>query len=359
MAAGLHGARGQRRWSKSGGVRHVDSSAARDTEVSRDACSTWARLRGWLAAAAIASVSGTTLADARSGASCPPPPAPPGIEQVRAAQDNARDHGLLWRLSKGGHDSYLFGTIHVGKLQWSFPGPTLSRVLGRTDTLALELDLGDPAMARQLQSATSGSDAPAVPAALRQRLDAQIAASCLPADALQALHPVLQVLTLTLLAARADALDAAYAQELMLAAQARAAGREIVSLESVEQQLRLLLPTDALEVQTMVDEALDQLERGLARPTLRRLAQAWADGDLAMLEQYARWCGCADTEAQRALLRRLNDERNANLARGIDALHAQGRSVFAAVGALHMTGPQALPKLLAQRGYAVQRVPLR
>ena len=37
--------------------------------------------------------------------------------------------------------------------------------------------------------------------------------------------------------------------------------------------------------------------------------------------------------------------------RRIDALHREGRRVFAAVGSLHMTGAQALPKLMAARGY--------
>jgi uncharacterized protein YbaP (TraB family) len=222
--------------------------------------------------------------------------------------------------------------------------------------LALEIDLGDPAAAG-LMRAASRSDVPALPAALRQRLDAQILAACLPVDALAGLHPVLQALSLTLLAARQDALDAAYAQELMLAAQARAAGRRIVALERIELQLGLLLPSDAAQTQALLEQALEQLERDRVRPMLRRLAQAWADGDLATLEQYASWCECADSEDQRAMLRRLNDDRNADLADGIDALHAQGHRVFAAVGALHMTGPQALPRLLAQRGYRVQRVP--
>jgi uncharacterized protein YbaP (TraB family) len=31
--------------------------------------------------------------------------------------------------------------------------------------------------------------------------------------------------------------------------------------------------------------------------------------------------------------------------------------VFAAVGALHMTGPQGLPRLMAARGYLVERIP--
>ena len=55
-------------------------------------------------------------------------------------------------------------------------------------------------------------------------------------------------------------------------------------------------------------------------------------------------------------MRRLNDDRNPALAQRIDALHGQGRRVFAAVGALHMTGAQALPRLMAERGYRVERI---
>lgn len=319
----------------------------------------WPRLGcAWrAAAAALAFVlgSGAVLADTRPDAHCPTPPTAPTTAQWQAAQREARDHGLLWRIRKHGRVSYLFGTIHVGTLAWSQPGPALARAMAQTDLLALELDLADAAIAAQLRKAQQ-APAAELPAALRLRLDAQRAAACLPVDALQGLHPVLQVLTLTLLAAQQDGLDTAYAQEPMLAAAARAGGRPIVSLESVEQQLAALLPPDAAQVQALVADALEQLERRQAVPTLRRLAQAWADGDLAALQDYAQWCACADTEAQRALLRRLNDDRNAHLAERIDALHGQGRRVFAAVGALHMTGPQALPALLAQRGFEVQRI---
>ena len=63
-----------------------------------------------------------------------------------------------------------------------------------------------------------------------------------------------------------------------------------------------------------------------------------------------------NTEAEAKFYRRLNDERNPGLAAGIDKLHRDGKRVFAAVGALHMTGPKALPTLLANMGYKVERV---
>jgi uncharacterized protein YbaP (TraB family) len=294
------------------------------------------------------------LGGAVAAPSCPPPPAAPSADQLQAAQREARDVGLLWRMSKDGRDSWLFGTIHVGKLAWSAPGPGLRQALSRSDVLALEIDPLDPQLAAHLQQAMR--DAPPADAALRQRLQAQSVAACLGADALQGLHPMLQLVTLTLLQARQDGLDAAFAQELVLAATARAAGLRIVALESAQQQMDALLPADAAQMQQLLEQGLEQLERGHASQVLRRLATAWAAGDLDTLERYAEWCECADDEAQRAWLRRLNDDRNAHLAASIDALHAGGQRVFAAVGALHMTGAQALPKLLKQRGYKVQRV---
>jgi uncharacterized protein YbaP (TraB family) len=280
----------------------------------------------------------------------------PSAAQWQAAQREARDVGLLWRLSKDDRESWLFGTIHVGKLAWTAPGPALRQALARSDVLALEIDPTDPQLAARLQQATR--DAPTADAATRRRLQAQAAAACLSDDALQGLHPMLQLMTLTLLQARQDDLEAAFSQELMLATAARAAGLRIVALESVEQQIAALLPQDPLLMQRLLEQSLDQLERGRASVVLRRLAEAWAAGDLDTLERYAEWCECADSDTQRAWLRRLNDERNAHLAAGIDALHARGQKVFAAVGALHMTGAQALPRLLQQRGYTVQRLGL-
>jgi uncharacterized protein len=108
----------------------------------------------------------------------------------------------------------------------------------------------------------------------------------------------------------------------------------------------------------LLDQALDQLDDGQARTTLVRLAQAWSDGDLDTIAHYEQWCECARDDAERAFLARLNDDRNPALAERIAALHARGDAVFAAVGALHMTGARALPALLRERGFTVERVAL-
>jgi uncharacterized protein len=283
--------------------------------------------------------------------SCPPPV----VEAPRAAVAAATDQGLLWRLSRDDRDSYLFGTLHVGKPAWRRFGPRVSAALRSSDVLALEVDPSDPSIAEGMAAAAPPPD---LPADLQARLNAAFARACISAQVLAGLHPVLQATTLTVLEARWLGLAPAYALEQLLLAQARVQGARVVSLESAAQQVAALVPADAQQAQDMLSSSLQQLEDRSGRRVLRRLTQAWMRGDLKALENYATWCECAANDEERVLMRRLNDERNPALAAGISAQHQQGARVFAAVGALHMTGPLSLPKLLAQQGFKVERVPL-
>ncbi|MCW5661286.1 MAG: TraB/GumN family protein [Burkholderiaceae bacterium] len=312
----------------------------------------WLALVCWGASQIAAAAEAASAPGAATG--CPPVAKPPTAEQVQAAQRDARDRGFLWRITQHGRSSYLFGTLHMGRMPWIFAGPRLREALARTDTLALELDLTDPAV---LQNPPALATAPMpLTDAQRARLSRQIAAACVPESALQRLNPLMQAITLTVLAARWEGLDASFAQEIVLATAARAQQRPIVSLETAQSQLALLLPNDPGEAQRLLDQSLEQLEKGRARPLLRRLAEAWAEGRLQEIEDYAQWCECADTPQDRAFMRRLNDERNAPMAERIDALHRDGKRVLVAVGALHMTGEQGLPRLMAARGYTVERL---
>lgn len=290
---------------------------------------------------------------------CPPVATQPTPEQLRTAIAQARDHGFLWRFERDGRDGYLYGTVHVGKLAWAVPGPTVSEALRASDTLALELDFSDPALARKVADslATPGGAAPVLPPALQARLDRLARAACLPPQAQQ--HPVMQALALTTLAARVDGLDPAYAQEFTLTGFMTMLQRKVVSLETPELQMAALVPPDAADAQRLVQQMVEQLEADRTRGMVVRLADVWARGDLEQLERYDQWCECVETDEDRRQLQRLNDERNPGLAERIDALHREGRRLFVAVGALHMTGPQTLPRLLAQRGFTVRRVPLR
>jgi uncharacterized protein YbaP (TraB family) len=314
-------------------------------------------LRSGLGGLAIALAAAAAGATPPAPSACPPQAQPVSAEQAQAWQREARDRGFLWRIVRDGRVSYLYGTMHVARPQWMLPGPRLLQALDASDTVALELDMLDPDIQRRLAAAMAADAAAPLPDALAERLRAQVRAACLPPEAMAGLAPALQLVTLETLAARRDGLDPAYAIDGFLAAYARGHGKSVRSLETPELQLALL-KGDPQTARQELEHGLEQLERGTVRPMLLRIARVWEQGREAELARYAQWCDCADTEADRAALRRLLDDRNAPLADAIDALHTGGQRVFAAVGALHMVGPLGLPALLAQRGYAVRRIDL-
>jgi uncharacterized protein len=314
-------------------------------------------MRRWLVAGCVVLVATAASAQSATTTSCPPQAQAPTPQQTQQALARATDRGVLWRITRDGRTSHLYGTIHVGTLDWAFPGAKVRAALDASRTLALEIDPLDPSVQADLKR--SDGTKPTVPAALAERLVRQRDRACLPAQALAAMHPILQAVTVMLVDAARDGLHIAYGLEYALAGFARQRGMTVVSLETAQRQLDAIIPKDAAQAERALASTLDQLDDGTARRVLKRLADAWERGDLATIEGYEQWCECIRDEEDRAALRALNDERNPALADKIAALHAQGQSVFAAVGALHMTGAQALPALMAARGFRVERVQFR
>jgi uncharacterized protein len=305
----------------------------------------------WLLSVAVFS------AQAQPAAACPPQATAPTPQQVQDAQAQARDRGFLWRVSKDGRTHHLFGTIHVGKLEWAFPGAKLRAALADAQTVAFELDPLDPAVQTSLRTAGAGSTK--LPVALDEQLKREVQRACIPAQVLAGLHPMMQAMTAMMVDAARDGLQVAYGQEFVLAGAAKARKLRTVSLETPQRQLAAIIPDDPVQAERLLASTLEQMQSGLGRQVLLRMAAAWERGDLDEIEHYERWCDCVKTAEDRAMLVALNDERNPAMAERIEALHREGQRLFVAVGALHMTGPKALPALLQARGFRVERVEFR
>ena len=309
-----------------------------------------------LAATALVVGPGPSAAAGIDAAStCPPAAEPLGAEGIAAGMRAAQDHGFLWRISKDGRTSYLYGTIHAARREWMFPGPTIVEAMRASDTVALELDVLDPDIQRRLAASIGPRRAEPLPAALQRRLAQRQAAECVDAAVWGRFSPEFQVASLTVLAARRDGLDPGHAIDLVLAAAARDLDKPVVSLETPESQMQALQMATQAETLAFVRDGLDELDAGRAGPQIARIAKVWVEGDYGELSRYAKWCGCMRTKAERAAYKRLLDDRNPTLAAAIDRLHADGKQVFAAVGSLHMIGPTGLPALMRKRGYKVEQ----
>jgi uncharacterized protein YbaP (TraB family) len=196
----------------------------------------------------------------------------------------------------------------------------------------------------------------ALPEAMKKRMEAFGQKVCAPAGAFAEMHPMIQFVTLTLFDARFEGAEAAYGSEMIIGSLVKAGGKSVVGLETPAQQMHMLLDGNPAELTEMIAGGLSDYEAGKGRTVTARLLNTWSTGNLTDLADYEKWCECAKSKADRAFYKRINDDRNPGLAKGIDKLIQEGKPVFAAVGSLHMTGPKALPKLLKDMGYKVERV---
>ncbi len=298
--------------------------------------------------------SSAVLADAKAGATCPPQAQTPSRELMQNAQQQATDRGFLWRISRDGRDSYLYGTLHAGRPEWFALGPRTEASLFRTGALALEINVTDPAVLGALRGAMQGPPR-ALPADLLQSLRTAWAAECLPEADLEQGAAEMHVMQLAVAQAQRQGLFPLYGAESVLLMRSLRVQRPVVGLESVQTQLSALMARNDEEAAKLVRQTLAELQRPVAARSLERLVHAWETSNLSDLETYADWCDCVNTPTEREAYDRLVDGRNPGMADAIERLHADP-SVFAAAGALHMVGPQGLPALLKARGFVVTRV---
>jgi len=315
------------------------------------------RLAAPLAAAAL--LCGPVPARADLAPVCPPAAQPLTQEQMQAGVRDARDRGFMWRLRKDGRSSFLYGTVHVAKRDWIFPGSTLVSTVRGSDIIALELDVLDPQIVQKMTALIAPRPDRTLPVPLAARLRAQLKAACLPEQLMQEMLPEMVAITLVMKSARADGLDPAYSIDSVVAGLAHGLKKKVISLETPELQLAALLGRTQREAESNVEQALAELESAKTRTTMGRIAQVWAEGRFDELFRYEQWCDCLNTDEEKRLHKRLLDDRNPALAERIDTLHSAGSRVFAAVGSLHMVGKMGLPALLAQRGYQVERMEFR
>ncbi len=202
--------------------------------------------RGRAAFAAAALPLGAAYA-ADESVDVPAAPRPLTVERLQAGMKAAKDHGFLWRLTKGGHTSYLYGTIHAARFEWMFPGPTVMQAIRDSDSIALELDMLDPEIQRRLAAehraeparplaARAGAPDRAAHGARMRRRGGTGAPS----------RPNSRSPRSAVMAARRDGFDPAYAIDLVLALVARQLGKPVLSLETPEGQMQALkMPTQA------------------------------------------------------------------------------------------------------------------
>lgn len=266
-------------------------------------------------------------------------------------------HALLWRIDgPDGQHGWLFGSLHFG-VAGLYPLPVaVTRAFAQAGVLAVEINLlaQDQARAGQLLLergfyARPGDD-------LQHHLSAagwrQLAAAAgqlgLPLADLQRQRPWLAALTLSSQLFQ----NAGYSSELgidlhfLQAAHQRAMA--IVELESLQQQLDLLVQLPADEQNALLRQTLTDVGQG--NRYVEQIVRAWREGDIATLDKLL---NPPPDPVSRRLYRALLNQRNSRMTTAIEGLLTAGRTPFVVVGAGHLVAADSIVQQLRQHGYQV------
>ena len=252
---------------------------------------------------------------------------------------------------------YLLGSIHFLREQ----DHPLPRVIGDVyedaETLYMELDMDDldplfmQSTINRLGMLEEGTSLREV---MGEELYTEAAAKAaeleIPLEMLERTEPWFAAITVEQLMLARIGFNPAYGVEMHLLKKASSDGKEILGLETVEQQLGYL---DGLSLGAQRELLMQTLaESAVIREIMDDLILAWRSGDIDYLEQTL----LDEVSGYPELYDAVVADRNRLWVNTIDELLDDGEDYLVIVGALHLVGEDGVPRLLEQRGVRITQM---
>jgi len=268
------------------------------------------------------------------------------------------DGASVWSVKGDRNTVYFAGSVHALPQDQANISPQLERAYEASDALVMEVDLDDlnPLEAVEfittrgtLEGTETLSD---VVGSARYKTVAAMAESIgLPEIAIAKLEPWAAAMVLTQVALMKTGYDPQLGIDMQLTERARADGKPIEGLETIEDQLGIFDSRSTSEQVSFLLDAADDVPAMHA--DLDRLIKAWRVGDLDALER--------EMQKERAHAPALYDQllgvRNRAWMPKLEALFEQDRDYLVVVGTLHFVGRDGLLQLLSRAGHKPVTLP--
>lgn len=283
-----------------------------------------------------------------------------GFDETLAQAQASEGPGApaMWRLSDEDTTIHVFGTVHLLRPELEWRTAAFDEAISSADKIVFEVDMKSPeaqrAIATDFLQRGMYEDGRTLKTVLNDDDEAVISAAFdsigVPLDAMNTFEPWMASVNLGVMKLVNDGYDPNAGVETVIQAEAEAAGKTFGFLEEISQQTDAfdLLPEE--EQITMLYETallLDESPR-----MLDLLVDEWAEGDvdgIATLVANPDGYGFTDAAYQSLLVK-----RNQAWVPQIEAMLEQPGSVFIAVGAGHLAGPDSVIVMLRDKGYTVE-----
>jgi uncharacterized protein YbaP (TraB family) len=263
-------------------------------------------------------------------------------------------HPALWIVRGRKGTAYLFGSIHVLPQQVDWRTKEINAAIARADVFVFELPVNeDPQPHIQDYVQTRGTLPPGqhlrdmLSPKAREAFDHEIARLPVPAASFDRMRPWLADVTIDVLDMQIQHYSPQAGIEEQLKKEVAARAKPVIGLETVDQQLALLVPDDPkIELQNFESDLEHAKEDN---DKIGPLLDAWMQGDTRALARLT----AADMKDYPQLRKVLIEDRNSAWVKKIAALLDDNKTYFIAVGAAHLVGPRGVPALLRKQGLKV------
>ena len=274
------------------------------------------------------------------------------------ARSNESGHPVtLWQVAGETNSVYLLGSIHLLRSE-DYPLPTiLDVVYNDAEVLFMEIDMDDMnPFAAQTAFTTHGviQDEKTLQDLIGDESYAQALAAAeaidFPLDMLSKTEPWYAAMTVEIMMLGRIGFNPALGIEMYMMSKASADNKPIEGFETVEQQVLFL---DGMSLDAQREMLLSTLsESAKMSEMMDELIAAWRFGDVSFLESGMLVELAKHEELHKALV----TDRNARWVAQIDELLDDEDDYLIIVGALHLVGPDSVPRQLQNTGYDVQQL---
>lgn len=268
---------------------------------------------------------------------------------------------FAWQVKSETVTVTMVGSIHVGKPDFFPLAESLELSFAAAPVLAVEVDMTDPEVMQKtgmlmmqkgmLPAGTTLADR--LSPELWKRMQDYAASREIDLALYQTMKPGIVAMVLVLQEYQKQGFDPDLGIDKHFLDAAGEAGKEIRSLETVEDQLDLFLSIDDQLDDILVAELLDQMDE--VGPMIEKMVALWKSGDVKGLDRFLQE-QVGDDPAMVELYRKLLDDRNVGMVDKIDAILKAETDVFVVVGAGHFSGNMGIVSLLEEKGYKVEQM---
>lgn len=264
----------------------------------------------------------------------------------------------VWQVTKGEQRLYIAGTVHLLPPE-QFPLPQeFSQAYHEADTLVFETDVRELETAKGMQLlmqhamySDGRSLSQVLSASTYQQLQQYAKTQGVDLAPLNQFKPDFVLLTLMQVALQKAGM-AGEGVDMHFLKQAVADNKPMLFLETVEQQLAMLLNISAENEDAFVMQNLQQLSE--LEVELTKIIAAWRSGDTSTMAELA--MAFTDTPEGKLFYDALLVQRNKNWLPQLEQMLATPEIELVLVGALHLAGEANVLQLLREQGYSIKQL---